>query len=95
MTFCDVCNNPSRYCKCKRSLSDEISYIDKFHVKVGTDNSNEILLVSKVKKALIEFNEKIWHLPSDNERQWLEDRLHEVFGKKLCVEDMLGEQNEN
>ena len=79
------------------SLNDKISYVDKFHVKVGTKNANAVLLVKYIKEFQKELKEE-WRLKARRMEIMsgevaiyeLECLLEEKLGKELCVKQESG-----
>ena len=66
------------------SLADTIGYVDKFHVKVGTENANAIVLVENLKKSIQEFKEFIdEEIHGSIEHHLLINKIEKVFGKEL------------
>jgi len=57
------------------NLSDYIGYVDKNHIKVGTENANAVILVEKVK----EFIKTICLKDLRKKRRWTREEIREII----------------
>ena len=66
----------------KTPLDKKIGYVDKTHIKVGTENANAVLLVKHVRASIQELKEKLMER-CEEIKLWEADALMRIYDEEI------------